>query len=46
MIKLCVFDLAGTTINDDGGAVAEGFRAAFTKAGFDLAFEQLTIFRL
>lgn len=37
MIKLCVFDLAGTTINDDGGVVAEAFRMAFTKAGFDLS---------
>jgi phosphonatase-like hydrolase len=39
MIKLCVFDLAGTTIRDDGGAVADAFQRAFALHGCEVSQE-------
>ncbi|MDX1954585.1 MAG: HAD hydrolase-like protein [Chitinophagaceae bacterium] len=37
-VKLVVFDIAGTTVRDDG-SVATAFRNAFVKNGFDISLE-------
>lgn len=43
-INLCVFDLAGTTIKDDGGIVNKYFREAFFKYGFEFNANQINKF--